>query len=133
MVPGPGAATLDSLLRHALGARSGGFESAEALRMALRRVDRAALYASPDAALAAASPDLARSGVRWVTRQRPRVDGASFAPPARHALETTASHRLAHRRRGALGPRERWVVLAVLSAGLVASVLLGWALVLALR
>ncbi|MEJ7732027.1 MAG: protein kinase [Polyangiaceae bacterium] len=132
MAAGPAAGALDALLRHALGARSGGFESAEALLHALLRVDRAALYAAPEAALAATSPDLARSGVRWVAR--PPVGSCSTAPPGGgDALDTTASHRLAHARRRGLGPRERWVLAAVLSAGLMASMLLCWALVLALR
>ena len=134
MVPGPGAATLDSLLRHALGARSGGFESAEAMLLALRRVDRAALYASPEAALAASAPDLGRSGVRLVQRGPVAcAAGSALAIDRQGVLDRTDAHRVPRRLGRKTRLRDSPAVLAVLAAGLALSILLGWVLVLVLR
>jgi serine/threonine protein kinase len=133
-LPGPALGTLDALLRLALGAHSGGFESAEALRLALRRIDRAALYASPEVAPAASAPDLGTSGVRLV-RHGPGVSAArgSRAAGQRDPLETTASHRVARRRGQRARRRDSLAVAAVLGAGLSLGVLLACVLVMALR
>ena len=120
---GPAMAVLDSVLAQALGARRG-FESAAEMRHALRDIDRASLLGAPGSPAPAGS-DLAQSGVRLVLPAR------SALPPPRcdPSLEITQSRRLVHGRRG----QERAVVVAVLIAGLMMSVLLGWVLLHALR
>jgi serine/threonine protein kinase len=135
MVPGPGAAALDSLLRHALGARSRGFECAEAMLLALRRIDPATLYASPEAALVASAPDLGTSGVRLVQHD-PRLPAgvSAHAPGGRAAaLDTTDAHRVLRRSRRRTCLRDAPAALAVLGAGLALSILLACVLLRVLR